>query len=100
MLPILASISSVLPGSSSYNPAAGVFFFPLIVVVSLAFFVEVFVRSLDTGPVMSCRRLCRMAILLFAVLGVFHAAAFVVFAYRARTLNDGWPRTFQFYDRM
>ena len=41
-----------------------------------------------------------MAVVLFAVFGVLHAAAFVVFAYRARTLNDGWPRTFQFYDRM
>ena len=100
MLPILASISSVLPGSFSYNPAAGAFSFPLIVVVFLTFFVEVFVRSLDICPVMSCRRQCRMAVVLFAVLGALHAAAFVVFAYWARTLNDGWPRTFQFYDRM
>ena len=100
MSPVLAIITSVLPGSSSYNPAAGFFFFPLIAVGFLVFFVEVFVRSLDTRPVMSCRKRCRMAVVLFAVLGAFHAAAFVVFAYRVRTLNGGWPRTFQFYDRM
>ena len=100
MTPILASLSSVIPGSYHYNPMAGFLFLPLFAVGLLVLFVEVFVRSKEPRPTMSCQKTCRFAMCLFAALGFLHAFGFIAFAFRAKNLNGGWPRVFQFYDRM
>ena len=100
MTPILASLSSVLPGAFHYHPMADFLFSRLLTVGFLAFFVEVFVHSTEPRPTMACRKTCRFAMRLFAALGGLHAFGFIAFAFRAKNLNGGWPRVFQFYDRM
>ena len=100
MNPLLAALSNVVPWSVAYDPLAGLLFAGLFAAALLAVFVEVFVRSTVPRPAMSGRKACPTAITVFVALGVLHAAGFVAFAYRAKALYGGWPRTFQFYDRM
>jgi len=101
MIPILASLSSVIPSNSfHYHPLAGFLFLSLFAVGLLVLFVEVFVRSNEPRPTMACRKVCRFAMCLFVALGCLYAFGFIVFAFRAKALNGGWPLVFQFYDRM
>ena len=100
MIPTLASLSSVLPGSFHYHPMAGFLFSRLLAVGFLTFFVEVFVHSTEPRPTMARRKACRFAMCLFAALGGLFALGFIAFAFRARALYGGWPPTFCFWREM
>ena len=96
----LAAIANVIPGSFSCEPLAEFLLIALTLLGLLVFFVECFVRSVTPRPAMSGRKACRAAATLSAGLGAVHAAGFIAFAFRAKAINGGWPRAFQFYDRM
>ncbi len=99
---ILASLSSIVPSSSSsYDPMAGFLFMGLVFVGCLAFFMEVFVRSTEPRPSMPGRRVWhRTVAALLCAPGILHAILFCLFAFRARALYGGWPPVFRFYKEM